>query len=333
MTLGRRHFCALATLGLGLGMGSHAAWAQDWPARAPIRIIVPYPAGGNADVAARALAEVITGHLKQTVIVDNRPGASSIIGTELVARAAPDGYTLGVVSDSHAINHAMARLPKAAEILGAKVPYHAMDDFAPVSGMILVPLVLVVNPTVAVRTLDELVGRSRQGGNGLNFGTMGTGSPWFIHMHQLNELTGAQFVDVPYKGLAPAATDLMGGQIDAMVMPVHYAQQYTQAGKLVPIATLGEQRHPLMPNVPTLAESGFPGLSISNYLYFVAPSGTPQAIVDRLGQELGEALRTASIKDKLSTSGDPYPATPAELSRRLSRDIEAYSKVIQNTIK
>lgn len=330
MTITRRALCAIAAL----GFASNPSWAQDWPAKQPIRIIVPYPAGGNADSAARAVAEAASGNLKQTIIIDNRPGASSIIGTEAVARAPADGYTIGVVSDSHAINHAMAKLPKAADLLGAKVPYDALRDFVPVSGMILVPLVLVVNPKVPARTVKELVQLSKDRKSaGLNFGTMGSGSPWSIHMHQLRALTSGDFVDVPYKGLAPAATDLLAGQIDTMVMPVHYAQQHIRAGKLIPLATLGAQRHPLMPDVPTLAESGYPGLSISNYLYFVAPAGTPQAVVDTLGREFNAALRLPATKEKLGNSGDPYPAESAELAARVRRDIETYGSVIQQTIK
>jgi tripartite-type tricarboxylate transporter receptor subunit TctC len=317
-----------------LSLATGPVWAQEWPAKQPIRIVVPYPAGGNADSAARALGEVVASNLKQTVIIDNRPGASSIIGTEIVFRAPPDGYTIGVVSDSHAINHVMARMPKASDILGAKVPYDAVRDFVPVSGMILVPLVLVVNPKVPARSVKELVQLSRtRNSSGLNFGTMGTGSPWYIHMHQLHNLTNAEFVDVPYKGLAPAATDLLAGQIDTMVMPIHYAQQYIRAGKLVPIATLGAQRHPLLPDVPTLAESGFPSLTISNYLFFVAPAGTPLPIVERLGREFNAALKQPSMKDKLGISGDPYPADSAELAARLRRDIDTYGAVIQSTIK
>lgn len=330
MNLTKRAVCAF----LALGVANVAAWAQEWPGKQPIRIVVPYPAGGNADSAARAVADAISGSLKQTMIVDNRPGASSIIGSDAVAKAAPDGYTIGVVSDSHAINHAMAKLPKASEILGAKVPYDAVRDFTPVAGMIIVPLVLVVNPKVPARTVKELVALSKdQKKEGLNFGTMGTGSPWFIHMHQLHNLTSGAFVDVPYKGLAPAATDLLAGQIDTMVMPVHYAQQYIKTGKLVPIATLGEQRHPLLPDVPTLSESGYPGLAISNYLFFVAPAATPKAIVEKLGREINTALKQPAMKDKLGISGDPYPADSAELSARLRRDIETYGSVIEKTIK
>ena len=329
MTITRRALCAFAALGLAL-----PTWAQEWPAKQPIRIVVPYPAGGNADSAARALGDVVSGNLKQTVIVDNRPGASSIIGTEVVARAPADGYTIGVVSDSHAINHAMAKLPKASDILGAKVPYDAVRDFVPVSGMILVPLVLVVNPKVPAHNVKEFVQLAKDRKNaGLNFGTMGTGSPWSIHMHQLRSATGGDLVDVPYKGLAPAANDLLAGQIDTMVMPVHYAQQYIKTGKLVPIATLGAQRHPLLPDVPTLAESGYPGLAFSNYLYFVAPAGTPQPIVERLSREFNAALRQPAMKDKLGISGDPYPAEPAELAARLRRDIDTYGAVIQATVK
>ncbi len=331
MSINRRELCAVAALGLGLALGQ-PAMAQEWPARGPLKIIVPYPVGGNADSAARAIAETISTNLKQSVIVDNRPGASSIIGTEAVFRAPADGYTLGVVSDSHAINHAMAKLPKSSDILGARVPYDAVRDFVPVAGMIQVPLVLVVHPKVAARNVKELVALSNTS-KGINFGSMGSGSPWFIHMHQLNNLTRGAFVDVPYKGLAPAATDLLAGQIDTMVMPVHYAQQQIRAGKLVALATLGAQRHALLPEVPTLAESGYPGLAISNYLFFVAPAGTPQPVVDRLSREINAALRLPAMRDKMAAAGDPYPAEPAELSARLRRDIDAYGAVIQATVK
>jgi tripartite-type tricarboxylate transporter receptor subunit TctC len=327
MNITRRALCTAAALALVAG----PSWAQEWPAKQPIKIIVPYPAGGNADSAARALAEVVSANLKQTVIVDNRPGASSVIGTDAVARSPADGYTLGVVSDSHAINHAIGKLPKANELLGAKVPYDAVRDFVPVSGLIQIPLVLVVSPAVPARSVKELVQLSK--GKGASFGSMGPGSPWFIHMHQLNKLTGGDFIDVPYKGLAPAATDLLGGQIHTMLMPVHYAQQYIKTGKLVPLATLGTQRHPLLPNVPTLSESGYPGLEISNYLMFVAPAATPKPIVERLGREFIAALKQPAMKEKLALSGDPYPAEPAELTARLRRDIDTYGAVIQATVK
>jgi len=328
MTINRRNFTALAAMALAQA----PAWAQQWPGKQPIRIIVPYPPGGNADSAARAYAEIVSANLKQAIVIENRPGASSIIGSDAVAKATPDGYTIGVVSDSHAINHAMAHSPKAAEILGARVPYDAQKDFVPIAGMILVPLVLVVHPGVPAKSVRELVELSVKP-RGVNFGTMGTGSPWFIHMHQLNTLTGGGFIDVPYKGLAPAATDLLGGQIQAMVMPVHYALQHIRAGKLVPLATLESQRHPLLPQVPTLAESGYPGLAISNYLYFVAPAKTPKPVVDALAREFTAAAKLPSIKEKLSASGDPYPASGLELTARLGRDINAYGAVIQATIK
>ena len=318
-------FAACATL------AANAVAAQDWPAR-PIRIIVPYPAGGNADSAARAIAEAITPSLKQPIVVENRPGASTIIGTDAVARAPADGYTLGLVTDSHAINQALSQMPRANEILGAKVPYDAVNDFVPVAGVALVPLVIVVHPKVQARTVKELVELSRQN-KGANFGTMGQGSPWFVHLHQLRKLTGGDFVDVSYKGLAPAAADLLAGQIDMMLMPVHYAQQYINTGKLVPIATLSAQRHPLLPNVPTLAESGFPGLVITNYFMFVAPKGTPQAVVSRLSREVNAALRQPAMKEKFSLTGDPYPAEPAELVIQLRHDIDAYGEVLRANLK
>jgi tripartite-type tricarboxylate transporter receptor subunit TctC len=332
MTITRRASLALSAMA-ALTFAAGPSWAQEWPAKQSIRIVVPYPAGGNADSAARAVAEVVAASLKQVIILDNRPGASSVIGTEVVARAPADGYTLGVVSDSHAINQAIGKLPKGNDLLGARVAYDAVRDFVPVSGLIQIPLVLVVHPSVPARSVKDLVKLTRAKDKGVAFGSMGPGSPWFIHMHQLNKLTGGDFMDVPYKGLAPAATDLLGGQIQTMLMPVHYAQQYINSGKLIPLATLGAKRHPLLPNVPTLAESGYPGLDIANYLMVVAPAGTPQPIVDRLSREFNAALKQPAMKDKLALSGDPYPAEPAELAARLRHDIDAYGAVIQATVK
>jgi tripartite-type tricarboxylate transporter receptor subunit TctC len=335
MTRNRRIFLSAAGASLALASlaiaGSNAS-AQEWPTK-PIRIIVPYPAGGNADSASRSLAEAVTGSLKQPLIVDNRPGASTIIGTEMVARSTADGYTIGLVTDSHAINHALGSQPKGIEVLGAKVSYDAIRDFIPICGVALVPLVLVVHPSVAARSVKELVQLSgSRKGKGLNFGSMGAGSPWYWHMHQLRKLTGAKLVDVSYKGLAPAATDLLGGQIDTMLMPVHFAQQHIKAGKLLPLATLGAKRHPILPEVPTLAEAGYPGLEITNWFMFVAPSGTPQSVIDRLSREFVAVLKTPALRDKFALTGDPYPADASEVAARLARDIESYGSVIRANI-
>lgn len=324
----RRTF--LAALGAGAAAtASMPALGQEWPAK-PIRVVVPYPAGGNADSASRAIAEVVSPILKQPFVIDNRPGASSIIGTEMIARAPADGYTIGLVTDSHSINQALGRLPKGAEILGAKVSYDAVKDFVPISGVALVPLVMVVHPGVPARSVRDLVALSHtRAGKGLNFGSMGAGSPWYWHMHQLRKLTGADLVDVPYKGLAPAATDLLGGQIDMMLMPLHFATQHLKTGRLVPLATMGAKRHPLLPDVPTLAEAGYPGLDITNWFMFVAPAGTPQPVIERLSREFVAALKLPSMKDKFGLTGDPYPADAAEVTARLKHDIDAYGAVIQ----
>jgi len=328
MDFTRRHFLAAGTAA-GIVLTHRGALAQEWPSR-PIRIVVPYPAGGNADSASRALAEVVSANLKQPILIDNRPGASSIIGTEMVARAPADGYTIGLVTDSHAINQALGKLPRGVEVLGSKVSYDAMRDFIPISGVAQVPLALVVHPSLPARSVRELVALSAaRKDKGLNFGSMGAGSPWYWHMHQLHKLTGAQLVDVPYKGLAPAATDLLGGQIDTMLMPLHFAQQHLKTGRLVALATLGAKRHPLLPEVPTLAEAGYPGLEVTNWFMFVALAGTPQPIVDRLSREFVAALRLPAMKDKFGLTGDPYPADAAEVAARLRRDIDSYGAVIQ----
>lgn len=327
----RRLVLGLFTAGLFAG----AATAQDWPAKTQIRLINPYPPGGNGDVAARAVADIAGAKLKQVILVDNRPGASSIIGTEAVGKAPPDGYTIGLVSDSHAINQAMSNQGKAMEILGSKVPYDAVRDFTPVSGLLAVPLALVVNPAVKTRSLKEVIQLSstRKNAEGMNFGTMGPGSSWFVQMHQLAKLTGAKFTDVPYKGMAPASTDLIAGQIEVMILPVHYVQAYEKSGKLAPVVVLSPQRHPLLPNTPSLAESGFPGQEFNNTLWLLAPAGTPPSIVERMSQEFNAALTSPGIKDRLATAGDPYPSTPPELAKKLRADIDSYGATIKAVIK
>ncbi|MBV6274282.1 tripartite tricarboxylate transporter substrate binding protein [Alcaligenaceae bacterium CGII-47] len=327
----RRALCALAAVAMSASL-IQPALAKEWPDRQPIRIIVPYAVGGNADSAARLIGDVIAKTLKQSVIVENRPGASSIIGTNAIARAPADGYTIGVVSDSHAINQVISTLPKSGDVVGAKVPYDAVRDFAPVAGMIEVPLVLVTSTKVPANSVKELVAFSQQG-SGINFATIGPGSPWFVHMHQLNHLTQSNFISIPYGGLGSMLNDIFSGEIDALVMPVHVATQFIQARKMKALATLGSQRHPLLPNVPTLAEAGYPGLTIVNRLFFVAPAGTPQPIVDRLSEAINAALRQPGMREKLLTSGDPYLTTPTELAADLLRDIETYGAVIQANVK
>lgn len=251
----------------------------------------------------------------------------------MVFRAPPDGYTVGLVSDSHAINHLLSQTPRGRDILGTRVPYDAQTDFMPVAGAALVPLALVVNPQVPASNVKELVALSTsRKDRPVTFATMGPGSPWAMHMFQLASATGASLTDVAYKGLAPAATDLVGGSFESMVMPLHFAQQYVRTGKLRALATLGEKRHPLLPDVPTLAESGFPGLTLSNWLFYVVPKGTPQPVVDRLSRAINNAQRNPGMQQKFGLTGDTFPASPEELTARLRKDLDMYGAVIRTTI-
>lgn len=270
------------------------AFVQSYPNK-PVRIIVPYAPGGPNDIVARLLAEKLTLVNNQTFIVENRPGAGSNIGAEFVARATPDGYTLLVAATSHSIN--MTLFPKQ------NLKYDLLHDFAPVSLLMTGPLVLVTNPGVAATNLKEFVALAKSKPGKLTFGSSGNGASTHLAGEMLNMATGIQTLHVPYKGSGPALTDLMGGQIDFMVDTMISAMPFVTANKIHALAVTGKTRSPALPNVPTVAEQGYPGFEAVAWIGLLAPAKTPPEIVAKLNAQVKTILDTPEVRGRLSLQG------------------------------
>ena len=296
------------------------AGAQTYPTK-PIRVVVPYAAGGITDILARALGQKLGEALSQAVVIDNRPGANGQVGTEMVARAAPDGYTLMVSADT-----TFVMIPH----LMTKLPYDALADFIPVSGLGISPQALVVHPSVPANTLSELLALARARPGELNYGTFGIGSSGHLNIELLQSLTGAKFTAVHYKGAAPAVTDLIGGHIKMMIVSMGLVTQAWQAGQLKVLAVGSEKRLAQYPDVPAIAET-LPGYEAGSWYGLAAPAGTPRAIVDRLSAETRRIYAEPEFRDKFLAPNFIYSiaGTPEDFAARIKADDAKWGKVIK----
>jgi tripartite-type tricarboxylate transporter receptor subunit TctC len=269
------------------------ATGQTYPSK-PVRLVVPFPAGGTTDLLARAMAQKLSEALGQQFVVDNRPGAGGNIGSDIVAKSAPDGYTLlmGTVG-THAINVS----------LYAKMPYDAVKDFVPIVLVAGVPNVLVVHPALPVKTVADLIKLAKDQPGSINFASSGNGTSIHLSGELFKSLTGVQMAHVPYKGSAPALTDLIGGQVQIMFDNLPSALPQIKAGKLRAIAVTSTKRAPALPDLPTIAESGVPGFEASSWFGMLAPAGTPRGIVLRINAEVNKALQAGDMKEKLLAQG------------------------------
>lgn len=309
---------ACAALALGT---TELAQAQAYPAR-PVRLIVPYPPGGGTDTVARPLAQKLTESLGQPVIVDNRPGASEIIGTELVARAAPDGYTLLLTTNAFAINAA----------LQPKLPYDSDRDFAPVSRLITTPFMLIANPRVPATTLPELIALARSQPGKLNFVSLGSGTPHHLSMEWLKLLAGVDIVAVPYKGVGPGLAAVVSGEVQMMLTGLTAGLAQVKGGKVRALAVTTRTRASAAPDVPTVAESGFPEYDVLAWYGILAPAATPSEVIARLNVEISKALATPDLRQRFANIGvDPAPGTPYELQQLIRQEMQLWSKVIKAT--
>jgi tripartite-type tricarboxylate transporter receptor subunit TctC len=294
-----------------------------YPTR-PIRIVVPFPAGGTTDILARAVAQKLTEATGQTVVVDNRPGAGGNIGAELVAKSAPDGYTLlmGTVG-THAIN---ASLYKA-------MPFDHVRDFAPVILVAGVPNVLVVNPAVPANSVQELIAYGRANPGKLNFASSGSGTSIHLAAELFKTTTGVQMAHIPYKGSAPALVDLMGGQVQLMFDNLPSALPQIKAGKLRALAVTSAQRSAALPDVPTVAESGLPGFEASSWFGLLAPAATPKDIIAKLNGEVAKWLATPEAREKLAAQGAIVAAglTPDDFVRHIAAETTKWQKVVKDS--
>ena len=296
--------------------------AQSYPER-PIRIVVPFPPGGGSDISARSVADPISRALKHPVVIDNRPGGQTVIGSELVARSAPDGYTLLLCTDDTTSIHAA---------YGTKLPYDPVRDFAAVSGIGQASLVLLANAGLGVKTLAELVARARANPGKLSFGSLGTGSPHFLFFEGFKLAAGIQLLDVPYKGTAQAVTDLIGGQVDLMVVGASTAKRHEESGRGVVLAATGDTRNPFAPSVPTFIESGYPGMTMLSGFALCGPAGLPRPVINRLHGEVVTALKDPAVAARLAGIGlVPWPAPPEDFDASVRRTTEIYRRTIQAT--
>ncbi|HKB73197.1 MAG TPA: tripartite tricarboxylate transporter substrate binding protein [Burkholderiales bacterium] len=310
-------FCSAVAVVFAL----HAALVhaqETWPAR-PVKFIVPSSPGGGTDLYARQLAQALSGSLKQQFIVDNRPGASGNIGAEAAAKSAPDGYTFLVTA-----NPAIAVNPS----LYKNLPYNAERDFTPVARGVVAPLVICVHPSVPARTLAELVALGRRDPGKLSFGSAGTGSPTFLGIRMLEEVSGAKFLHVPFKGIGNMMPSLLGGQLSFAFPDAAVALAHIRAGKLIPLAII--EHAPQLPKVPTFAEAGFPGLEIYSSFSVAAPAGTPAAIVQRMSAEIVRAMKSPGLAEKLEHETlIPVFDTPELFVAHLKKERAAWDAVIR----
>jgi tripartite-type tricarboxylate transporter receptor subunit TctC len=295
------------------------AWAETYPSR-PIKIVVAYSPGTGIDILARAIGQKLGQRLGQPVVVDNRPGASGNIGVEMVARAAPDGYTLAFVVNAIAMNPSLYKLR-----------FDPVKDFAPIGLAARGGLALVVNPAVNANTIDELIRLARASPGKLTYASPGVGTPQHLAMELFKNTAAVDLLHVPHKGSAEAVTSLLSGQIDAMFLPVHTALAQIKGGKLRGLAVASPARQPLLPELPAVAESaGMRGFDVDLWYAMLAPAGTPVEIVARLGVELDEILGLDDIRAGLAQQGlQATPGTPDQLSVLLRSDIDKWARIIR----
>jgi tripartite-type tricarboxylate transporter receptor subunit TctC len=309
-----------------LGVAACALWlampalAQPYPARA-IRVIVPYAAGGGTDLTARVVGAKMAEAVGQQVIVDNRPGGAGMIGADLVAKAAPDGYTVLLATPAEmAIN----------QHLFAKMPYQPDKDFAPVTLAVSTPLILVVHPAMPVKTVKDLIALARAQPGRITSASAGTGGVQHMALELLKMTAKVDIIHVPYKGAGPAIPDLIGGHVDMFFSGMPPAMSQVKAGKLRALAVTTPKRSPAAPDVPTMAEAGVAGFDINNWFAYFVPAGTPAEVVGRINAEINKALRLQEVKDRLSPQGaETVGTTPEELARYVRAESDKYAKLIR----
>ncbi|WP_370637428.1 tripartite tricarboxylate transporter substrate binding protein [Cupriavidus sp. AU9028] len=295
------------------------AFAQAWPAR-PIRMVVPYPPGGPTDIVARVVGQKLGERLGQTVVVENRPGAGGNIGAEAVATAAPDGYTMLVATTAHAINMTLFRKPG----------YDTRRDFAPVSLLTRGPLVLVTAPTTPAKNVGELIALAKAKPGAVTFASSGNGQSTHLSAELFNTMAGIRMTHVPYKGSAPALTDVIGGQATVMFDTMLSAMPFVRDGKLRALAVTGASRSPAAPELPTIAESGLPGYEATAWNALLLPAGTPAPVVERISQALRGVLDEADVRSRFAAQGFGAEWTaPDATGRFLATEIDKWAGVVK----
>jgi tripartite-type tricarboxylate transporter receptor subunit TctC len=314
----RRQILHLAAGTAALSVMPHVARAQTYPSR-PVRIMVGAAAGGGIDITARLVGQWLSERLGQQFIIENRPGAGTNIATEAVVRSAPDGYTLLLVTPANAIN----------ATLYERLSFNFIRDTAPVGGLIHVPMVVVVNPSLATKTIPEFIAYAKANPGKVNMGLGGIGSVDHVAGILFQKETGTRFEFVPYRGLGPALTDLLGGQVQVIFSSIPAAIEYIRAGKLQALAVTSAVRAEALPNLPTVEEFG-PGLEASQWYGIAGPKGTPAAIIDKLNKEISACLADPKMKARLAELGGMVLAgSPADFAKLIADETEKWGKLIR----
>ena len=296
-----------------------AATAQEYPTRA-VKIIVPFGAGGPADVYARVLGQQLEASLKQPFVIENRPGAGAVIGTDEAAKAAPDGYTLLMMSNTHTTN----------ETLLSKKPYALMRDLTAVAPVNSSDLVMVVNPAVPAKTLQEFIALAKAEPGKLAYASAGPGTPYHLSVELFKTMTGTDLLHVPFKNSGDARNAVIGGHVQIMLDAVTAMKPIIDGGQVRALATTGTTRSAVLPDVPTVSEAGVPGYEATLWLGIMAPTGTPKDVVERLNGEITKTVAKPSVRDAWAKQGAvPMTMTSAQFDAFLKKDIEKWAKVIQ----
>ncbi len=312
--------CALALLACGLTLSSPvASWAQDYPNKT-VRIIVPFGAGGPADVFSRQLAQHLSESLKQSFVVEDRPGAGSIIGSDAVAKSPPDGYTLLTMSNTHTVN----------ESLTPNKPFQLMRDFVPVAAINYSDLVMVIHPSVPAKDLKEFIALAKSKPGELNYASSGPGTPYHMAGELFKSLSGTNLVHVPHKASGEMRNSVIGGHVQMTFDAITTMTSNVKAGQVRALGTSAAKRSTVLPDVPTIAEAGVPGYESTIWLGIMAPAGTPKAIVDKLNAEINKVINRPDVKEAWDKQGAvPLVMSPAEFDAYLRKDIDKWAKVVK----
>jgi tripartite-type tricarboxylate transporter receptor subunit TctC len=311
----------LSALALGLLAGS-GAWAQNFPSIKPIRIVVPYAPGGPVDVTARIMAERLEAHLGQRVLVENKAGGNATIGTEFVARAAPDGYTLLMAAPAHTANPSLIK----------SITFDTAKDFAPIAMVMDQPMLIAVHASVPANNIKELVALVKANPSKFNYGTSGAGGPQHLMGELFKAATGTQIMHIPYKGAAPAAAALLAGDTQVAFSTPTNILPHVKSGKLRALASSTARRSPFSPELPTLAESGVAGFEYSSWTGLLAPAATPRDVVQKINDAVMKALAEKETRDKMFQNGiQPVGSSPEEFARFIALDLTRSAKIIRES--
>jgi tripartite-type tricarboxylate transporter receptor subunit TctC len=308
-------YCALSVTAVLVPVKNVHAYPEQ-----PVRVVVPFGPGGGADLTIRIMSDPLRAQLGQPIVVDNRPGGSTIIGTDLVAKARPDGYTLLIATTTFTINPS----------LHAKLPYDSLMDLQPVTLIASTPYVVVVHPSLPVRNIGELIGLAKRTPNQITYASVGNGSATHLATEMLSARAGIKMVHVPYKGSAPAVNDLVGGHVTLYIGSMPGSMPQARAGKLRAIAVTSATRARAAPELPTIAESGLPGYEFNSWYGLFAPRATPRAVVDRLHDAVGKVLAQKTVHERLAADGnEPVGLAPEAFAATIKADMAKYANIVK----